>query len=66
MIKEGRTDKAYESHMRVILMKRFLTKFPHRREKVERPILDRSPGLPGYDFPGNQRNCIKQWIKRLI
>ena len=51
MIKEGRTDKAHETQMRVILQRRFLEKFPHRREAVERPIIDRSPGKPNYGFP---------------
>ena len=51
MIVEGKCDKAHEQQMRVILMRRFLEKFPHRRETVERPILDRSPGKPNYGYP---------------
>jgi len=51
MIKDGKCNKPHEQQMRVILMRRFLEKFPHRRETVERPILDRSPGKPHYRFP---------------
>jgi len=51
MIADGRCDSKHEQQMRIILQRRFLTKFPHRREKVVRPEIYHPVGKSDYGFP---------------